>query len=329
MQRINIIVTCTKRKRVLPNSDLHLRDVCAADLQQAFLEWRSRLIERPSEEIPARSLYAGDHWSVVQSLEGIAQCSGLSVAIWVCSAGYGLIGIDSEIKPYSATLSVNHPDSVFRWHQRCGDLNVTRSWWRLQAGWREPESRHPRSISEVAASTPDSPLVVVASRDYLRAIGGDVKRASKLLHDPARLSIISTGTKSLPGLEENLVPSSAALQRDLGGSLHSLNVRLARSLLAKCREGEFYAPILSAKVRNLLSAIPPHVVSKRKRMTDQEIQDYIAGCLDEDPESSWSSLLRRLRQSGRACKQERFASIFRLTAAEFEERKDIHRSSFN
>ena len=313
LQKINIVVTCTKRKRFHPDPGLQLRNIGAPNLRHAFVEWRNRLVEYSAKGISARELYAGDHWSVVQSLEEIASRTGLDATIWVCSTGYGLVGIDNHIKPYSATFSARHPDSVLRWRQSNEEKDPMALWWHLQEGWSGPESSQPRSISEVAEGDSESPMLVVASRDYLRAIGRDVGRAAKLLQNPDKLSIISTGTKSLPGLEANLVPSSAALQRRLGGSLHSLNVRLARYILAKCTEEEFYASTLAATVTQWLRVAPHYPRGNGKRMTDQEVQEFITGALAEDPEISWSSLLRRLRNSGHACKQERFASIFRAT----------------
>ena len=88
-----------------------MRGIDARDVDSAFAEWSSRLERCTAEPVPARRLYAGDHWSVVQYLEDVAAASKLDSAIWVCSAGYGLIGIDTNIKPYSATFSSRHLDT--------------------------------------------------------------------------------------------------------------------------------------------------------------------------------------------------------------------------
>ena len=172
-----------------------MRGIDARDVDSAFAEWSSRLERCTAEPVPARRLYAGDHWSVVQSLEDVAAASKLDPAIWVCSAGYGLIGIDTNIKPYSATFSSRHLDTVCRWNRHSDSgPNDGRSWWECQQAWSGPEPSMPRSIAEIAALDSRSPVLIVASRGYMRAIVGDVQRATRLLTDPDLLSIISTGT---------------------------------------------------------------------------------------------------------------------------------------
>ena len=315
LPRVNIVVTCTKRKRVPPIEGLKLRSVEAADLQVGFAKWLARLDECCVETVSARKLYAGDHWSVVQSLEDAAYASGLNAVVWICSAGYGLVGIDANIKPYSATFSLHHPDSIFRWNRTVSHLDSKVLWWQLHGRWGGPDSSLPRSISEVAASDPESPLLVVASRDYLRAIGRDVQCAAKVLCDSDLLCIISTGTKRLLGLEANILPTGASLQKSVGGSLHSLNVRLARTILAESSVEELSASLLNTKFARRLEITPPIPRYERELMTDEKVREYISESLAEDSDASWSSLLRKLRSSGRACKQERFSYIFKSTKA--------------
>ena len=310
-QRLNIVVTCTKRKRIRPGPRMWLRDIEAANLRDGFSEWLKRLEECAEEADLARNLYAGDHWSVVQSLEDTAHASGLDAKVWVCSAGYGLVRIDARVKAYSATFSLHHPDSMLRWNPTEAHSRKKESWWQLHQEWSGPEPTQPRSISGLAASDPESPMLIVASHDYLRAIGRDVKRALLELQIPDSLSIISTGTKRLPDLEANLLPSGAALQASVGGSMHSLNIRLARRILRECGAEELRASTLTSRLKHWLQLMPQTSRTVRRRLTDAEVQKYVVDSLTEDEHASWSLLLRRLRDSSRACRQERFVSIFR------------------
>ncbi len=134
LPRINIIVTCTRRKGTTPVKELTLRDVQAPDLRTAFTNWMYRLDGSSAERIPARILYSGDHWNIVRALESEAASSGVDAAVWVSSAGFGLIGIDSKFKPYSATFSSRHPDTTLRWNPTDPRLDDV-SWWRLQKEW--------------------------------------------------------------------------------------------------------------------------------------------------------------------------------------------------
>lgn len=310
LPRVNIVVTCTKRKRVPPTESLTLRDVVAADLEAGFEEWLDRLDRCCVKAVSARNLYAGDHWTVVQSLEDVASESGFQAVVWVCSAGYGLIGIEAKIKPYSATFSLNHPDTIRKWTSTnaCRDNRIL--WWQLQEGWRGPDSSMPRSITEVAATDPESSLIVVASKAYMEAILRDVQRASRALSDPDLLCVISTGTRLLLGLESNLLPSKASMQRTVGGSLHSLNIRLARTILAESTADELRASYLGPRFSRRVAESLPILKYQREVMTDGQIEDYISDALTKDSNVSWSSLLRKLRDSGRACRQERFSNLY-------------------
>ena len=294
-----------------------MRSIDACDIDSAFAEWSSRLEQCTSEPLPARRLYAGDHWSVVQALEDVSAASQLDPAIWVCSAGYGLIGIDTPIKSYSATFSSSHPDTVCRW-TRHPDISPKdgSSWWECQQTWGGPDPSMPRSVADIAAGDSRSPMLVVASKGYMGAIGGDVQRAAERLTDPDLLSIISTGTKVLPHLQNNLIPSNSSLQQTVGGSLLSLNVRLAKTLLSGIRPEELRASLLGAKSSRLVSEAGPLSRYPRERMADEAVKKYIKNSLKEDPGISLSSLLRRLRNEGKACRQERFSHWFKSIRAE-------------
>ena len=316
LPRVNIVVTCTKRKRVPPAPGLTLRDVHAPDLRTGFANWLDRLDGCSADSIPARRLYAGDHWSIVQTLEGVADTSGFDAAVWVCSAGYGLMGIDAKIKPYSATFSSPHPDTVCKWNRGASRLKDRISWWELQSEWSGPDPSLPRSITKVASADPESPLLVVASQVYLGAIVKDVQRAAQVLRNPDLLCIISTGTNLLPGLEANLLTSSAALQGSAGGSLRTLNIRLARIILGESTAGDLRASCLNSNFTQRVAVAPPLPRYDRDSMTDDGIRQYIAESLTKELETSWSFLLRRLRDSGRACSQERFSRLFQSTKSE-------------
>lgn len=316
LPRVNIVVTCTKRKRVPPALGLTLRDVQAPDLRTGFATWLDRLTGSRAEGITARRLYAGDHWSIVQTLESVAAASGLDAVVWVCSSGYGLIGLDTKIKPYSATFSSRHPDTICKWNGTDSRLENRISWWQLQGEWSGPDPSLPRSITKIAAADPESPLLVVASQVYLGAIVKDVQRAAQVLRDPDLLCVVSTGTNLVPGLEGNLLPSSAALQKSVGGSLRTLNIRLARIIIGESTTGDLRASRLIPNFRQRVAVELPLPRYERDAMTDDGIRQYIAEALNEGLEINWSSLLRGLRNSGRACGQERFYRLFQTTKTE-------------
>ena len=310
MPNANIVVTCTKRKRRAPTEPLKFRHVGRTSIERGFEDWIERISGSEDEVLPARNLYAGDHWSVATSLERVAEASGFAATVWVCSAGYGLIGIDSKIKAYSATFSATHPDTVCKWGNGKFRRNFREIWWGLQTQWSASDPSTPRSITSLAATDPESPLMVVASRDYLDGILGDCRKARDMLATPDLLIIVSTGSRDLPGLGDNLLPSDVSLRRLVGGSIRALNIRLARKILAEADYEELRAPLLAQKSEKWIDETPKLPVISRSPISDEDVQDFIRENLLQYRVTGHTALLRRLRDSGRACSQNRFARIF-------------------
>jgi hypothetical protein len=246
----------------------------------------------------------------VRSLEDVAASSGLAATVWSCSAGYGLIGLDSRIKPYSTTFASNHSDTVRKWRDVDTGGTSSSSWWDLQTMWPSSDPYRSRLMAAITAAYPASSLLIIASHTYLRAMAEDIRRAAGTLCDSALICIISSGTKHLLGLDTHLLPSTAALQAEQGGSLRSLNIRLGRNILSESGGEPPHLPPLRAFFAERVATAPPVVRPQRERMTDEQVQTYIMNSLGQDSSLSWTAPLRRLRPWGLACRQERFAFLF-------------------
>ena len=107
---VHVVVTCTDRKRLPVPAGLQLRSVPSTG--DRFDAWKKRL-EQAERSTPALDLYAGEAWQVVRELAPVAP-SGHTVSRWVVSAGYGLIGINTQLSPYGAAFSAGKLDSVSR-----------------------------------------------------------------------------------------------------------------------------------------------------------------------------------------------------------------------
>src|SRR5207247_1803168 len=93
---------------------LTLRAVRGRTLAARAEAWLKRVRATEATHVPAESLYSGDHWQVVRSIQNDATRGGPRVSIWVCSAGYGLIPLRAQIASYAATFAPYHPDSITR-----------------------------------------------------------------------------------------------------------------------------------------------------------------------------------------------------------------------
>jgi len=315
---VNILVTCTKRKTRPVPVGLRLGSVPAGPPAQRAPAWLGRLRSSREESVPAEALYAGDSWNVIRSLTTAG--SGIPpVRVWICSAGYGLLSLASKLQPYSATFDSGQPDSVAPNGQGGAARDASRAWWQLLSAWEGPRPRGPRSIAALAEAHPRSPLLVVASEVYLGAVADDLRQALGCLADPDQLSVISAGTTALEGLEKHLLPCDARLQRLAGGARASLNARLARLALSSLGGRDPSCLALGELFSGLLAEQQDAPSRRRTALADAEVKRYLKEALERDPKSRPTPLLRKLRDSGRACEQSRFASLFRAVQEQLYE----------
>jgi hypothetical protein len=310
-KNVNVIVTCTKKKTLPVLPDLMLRAVRDRSLERRAERWIDR-IARPDDVArrAARGLYAGDHWAIIRDLDDEMVASGHRVTVWVCSAGYGLVSIRSELLSYSATFASRHPDSVLPDRYGGSPIDAFARWWTLLSQWSGPDAGQPRTIEQLVQRDPRSLFLVVASEVYLKALADDLRRAIAALSDPEHLSIISSGTKSLVGLESHLVPCDARFQSLVSGARRSLNVRLARKALLDLRVRPPTLSVLKEWFGRLLARQPEIQHFDRDPMSDAQVLRYIRSRLRNDGDARPTPLLRTLRDSGFACEQKRFSRLF-------------------
>jgi hypothetical protein len=300
--RVRLVVGCTSRKRAPIPPRLRLGSIPDQDTGARAKAWLKRLRTEPVETRPAGQLYAGDHWQVALSILSSDDPADLSIV----SAGYGLITLGTEVKPYSATFSAG-PDSVASEGIDAGAAG--REWWRALTQAPAVDGS-PRSLADLAALEPDAVMVVTLSAPYIQALRNDLMAAAARKRLRGRLIIVSAGTRRIDGMDDELIPASAELQGVLGGSRNSLNVRIARYLVGESAT-HGWDPGKIAKILRRLG-VRAKVADRpvRVRMTDAEVIEFINKAKNDKPHVSKSRLLRRLRDGGRSCEQGRFGELF-------------------
>jgi len=317
MRKVNLIVTCTSRKTQSPAHGFRLRDLREKSLSGRAHHWIKKLRVKDSENeshAEAFKLYCGEYWSVVRDLPTAARDSGVSIRFWICSAGYGLITPDSKIRSYSATFSPEERDCVTRGLDAVARRVAAQKWWKLIALWSGPRGNPVRSLTSLARTYPRTPLLVVASPDYLHALEKDLSGALEALSDPDLLLIVSAGTRSFGKFSDNLVPCDARLQSMVGGTRASLNIRIAQLLIERSGKMRLGVKRVSAELGRLLRRQPSIQNYQRRAATDQQIRAFIRNqAYKSGMVISRSALLRKFRESGKACEQSRFANLYRQT----------------
>lgn len=308
---LHIIANCTGRKRADAPNLLRLRTVPPGTLEERARVWCARLKQSTEKVIRAGELYAGDHWAAVQRLRPLAKQAGFKPCIWIISAGYGLVSADDDIRPYSATFSGADPDGVRTYvTDKKSRRSLLQDWWKFLTGFHRVNGNRPRSLTALARSAQRDYYLVVASPEYLLAVGDDLSNAVEQHLSPDRLLIVSSGQKQEEALSRFIIPSTARLQSRVGGARAALNARVASLVLKKVQTSGFNADALKNDIRITASRSPKPPAYERTRMDDSEIKLFIRGRLNEQARASFSNLLREFRDSGRACEAGRFKSLY-------------------
>lgn len=311
--RVHLVVSCTDRKRVPVPDELRLRQVPAGTPESRADQWWTTLTESSAPPVPVEALYAGDHFAVAQSCRPFLGPGG---RVWVASAGYGLIPEGVFLKPYSATFTPGHEDSVAGPYDPSGSVN--RRWWQALAGRAKPWGpEYPASVAELAAGDPEAVILFAAGGVYADALGEDLLAARGVLRDPEQLLLVSAGASLNGRLSGNLVPLDARFQAEVGGARVSLNARAARYILERA-EGELRASAVRREFAARLRELPPLERPERVPMTDDEVVEFVTESFRRQGVRSRTVLLRELRASGRSCEQKRFAGLYETARRRWE-----------
>ena len=288
------ISTCTDRKTLTPS--IRARDLTATSAKERAQEWVTS-ISRVSGSTAAGDTYIGESAGAAVTAAKRAKARHL-----ICSAGYGLIDATTNIAGYSATFASPHADEVTGTPQQ---PIARRHWWQVLR--RDILIGAPT----LSALGHEGPIVVAASPVYLDAMHDELVAG---LASGARIIVVTSGTLRGP-LEEVHVPVKGRLRGTLGGSMMSINVRVAARIMEELPERRLNVENARALVSALTISAPELERFGRCALSDDEVIDFITGHLLEDRSIPHSRLLRLLRDSGSACEQRRFRSLYSLASS--------------
>ncbi|KAB8170801.1 hypothetical protein FH609_002390 [Streptomyces sp. 3MP-14] len=296
MGQLTLVVTCTDRKVVTPATALRARSLPRGTVRERAAAWRERVDSAPRTHTLS-DLYRGDHWTQARRLCDAAAKAGFATAdLWVASAGLGLQPVSAWAPAYAATYSPRHADAV------TANAEESAQWWALLQ-----QSVGRATLSELGD---DAPVLVVLSEPYARAMAAEIHELAAAGGD----ALVVGGGEEIPGLHR--VPADAGLRRVLGGTLTSLNVRMAASWLERCRNGRLTSPATRDSWRLWAARASTPERYDRKPMTDDQVMAFIRTRLAAQPGLSRTRLLREFRGEGQACEQSRFAKLYVRTVRE-------------
>lgn len=296
-ERPIIITNCTQRKRRSAGVAIRLANCLqgSGDPVDAWL----RAISSNTIRTPAAALYCGRSFQ-----DAIAATETAGGALWIASAGVGLIPGEKAIPCYSATVTKNSSDSV----------PLPPKAWFTALQQRSP-----------FASTPDlkrQPLVLAAlSSPYLRMMEDWLLEFVE--QNPGRLRLFSRVSKGeLPSaLRPYLLPYDARLDDpSVGcpGTVSDFAQRALRHFVAMVLKDQSAA---SLEIHHNAVAALLSLATKRQRPANRQISDAEVCAMIR---THWQAaggrsgrMLALLRGTlGIACEQSRFARLFRSVAAD-------------
>ncbi|MGW7664130.1 hypothetical protein [Streptomyces sp. NPDC054756] len=235
-------------------------------------------------------LYRGDHWTQARRLSEAATQAGFKSDLWVASAGLGLQPVSASAPSYAATFSTRHADSVATTAEDGG------LWWsQLQEGTGRA------TLQELGKA---GPVLLVLSETYAKAMEVELRA----LADVAGEALLFGGVEEIAGIQR--VPADAGLRRTLGGTLTSLNVRMAATWFQHCQDGQLTSTATIDSWNKWATSESRPEQHNRRPMTDEQVIAFIRTETSSHPGISRTRLLRLLRDGGQACEQSRFANLY-------------------
>lgn len=293
-----VIVPCSSRKSARPDvcaTAISLSKATQVDVETAWIE-RLRNLPRACN---AGSLYAGRG---VQLGRRVAALTG--GALFIASAGLGLVAADQTVPSYGLTVSGRGPESITQ--RILGHFDIE-AWWNTVS--RGPFSTAFMSIFERDVRLP---VLIALTQPYARLLAPAFDRLSA--RESERLRIFGYGlTDALPGrVSRQVLPYDERLESVLPGTRADFP---QRALLHFAENGLSVSPAGDvsehrAWVESELAGRSTPVRPTRPRLSDDEIIELIQKHLPQT--RAIGRLLRVLRdREGVACEQARFTRLYR------------------
>lgn len=303
MRQLSLVVTCTDRKVDTPDAALCARNLPKGSVKQRSSNWQKRIqaaTTRGGASLPSlANLYRGDHWTRSRRLVAAASAAGYKTQLWVASAGLGLQPVEPTMRTapaYAATFSTRHADSVATSAAENGQ------WWgHLQEGTGQA------TLQELGQQ---GSVLMVLSEVYASAMEEELETLGNLGGE----ALLIGGLREIPGVHR--VRSDAGLSHALGGTLTSLNVRMAASWLEHSKDSTLTSPATQKAWNEWAAATTKPVKYNRAPMSDEDVIVFIKRESAKLPGVSRTRLLRALRDDGKACEQSRFANLYKRTMGE-------------
>jgi hypothetical protein len=294
---ITILASCTNSKTEKANEALTIQ--CYSHekpFEKVIQSWKKSREESNSQRYLTTKLYKGVGWkATVDTYNFLSNYD--KTKLYIASAGYGLISHTSKITPYNATFAPRTSNSIDKF---TGDKRANIEWW--------------DSINQFRAEdfSNDSYFFVILPHNYLLATQNFIKEMVEQ-YDKRVFIFRATKSEAIPFMQNYTVEFDLRFNSFQTGTLSSLLSRAVLWLSKEVVEYEipFKHHLFQEHIEEKMKNYTQYKMPKREQLSEEEIIKKIKNMIINDKITSASKGLRRLRESGIACEQKRFSTLFK------------------
>jgi hypothetical protein len=299
-----VVTSCTNRKRFQSSEALQARSLHRGLLEDVAHQWVERVKADPGQT-PTVDLYQGRGFQ-----EAVKASSSSDGAMFVLSAGLGIVREDQLIPAYSLTLTAGSADSVQEKIVR--SIHPTEWWEALSSAWDQPTP-----FADLARDFPKRRVLVACSEIYAQMISRDIEILPETERRRVRLFGPRKPSRLSPILQPLVMPYDERFDGNDGplrGTRSDFPQRALRHFVEHLMpetsvldDPEYDATLIKKAHESWKLLERP----KRQPKSDEQILDVISN-LWERAQGRSGRMLRVLRDEELiACEQGRFAALFK------------------
>ncbi|HIP41050.1 MAG TPA: hypothetical protein EYG90_00880 [Campylobacterales bacterium] len=294
---IEIISSCTNSKTKMPDKTLTIEYYNKEkSLDEIIIIWKNIIKENEFNKYVTTDLYKGIGWRATLNTYNLFT-DYYETELYIASAGYGLIQHSMKISSYDATFTPRTLNSIEKFNK---DKISNIKWW------------DNINTFQVDSFSDESYIFVILPHNYLIATQNFIKKLIKK-HGKRVFIFRANQNEALSFMKKYTVEFDLRFNSYQTGTLSSL---LSRSVLWLSKEiVEYKIPfehhLFQEHIENKMKNYPQYKMPKREQLSEEKLIEKIEKMISNDAITSASRGLKKLRESGIACEQKRFSSLFK------------------
>ena len=294
---ITILSSCTNSKTKKADETLTIQYYShKIHFHTVIEQWNESIEKSKHQKYLSTELYKGVGWKATIDTYKVLSMYD-KIELYIASAGYGLISYKNKIASYDATFAPRTPNSIDKFRQ---DKKSNIEWW---------DNINQFSVENFSK---DSFFFIILPHNYLIATQNFIK---EMIEKYGKKVFIfrATQNKALPFMQEYTVEFDLRFNSFQTGTLSSL---LSRAVLWLSQEiVEYKIPfehhLFQNHIEEKMKNYTHYKMPKREQISEEELIKKIKNMITNEGITSASKGLKRLRESGIACEQKRFGTLFK------------------